>query len=89
MIFKFFPKFMFWIMLLFDEVRFRDAELSRICKSDYRIRIHRAHESSGWGKAGWKGLILQFSGRDAITDGSSRSIKWNIFRFHDKSDKEI
>ena len=59
MIFKFFPKFTFWIMLLFDEVRFRDAELSRICKSDYRIRIHRAHESSDWGEAGWKGLILQ------------------------------
>ena len=37
----------------------RDAELSRICKSDYRIRIHRAHESSDWGEAGWKGLILQ------------------------------
>ena len=40
MIFKFFS-FTFCIMLLFDEVRFRDAELSRICKSDYRIRIHR------------------------------------------------
>ena len=47
MIFKIFPKFTFWIMLLFDEVRFRDAELSRICKSDYRIRIHQARESSG------------------------------------------
>ena len=56
MIFKFFLKFTFWIMLLFDEVRFRDAKLSRICKSDYCIRIHRAHESSVWGKAGWKGL---------------------------------
>ena len=44
-ILKFFP-FTFWIMLLFDEVGFRDAELSRIWKSDYRIRIHRAHESS-------------------------------------------
>ena len=37
----------------------RDAELSRICKSDYHIRIHQAHESSDWGEAGWKGLILQ------------------------------
>ena len=46
MIFKFFP-FTFWIMLLFDEVGFRDAVLSRIWKSDYLIRIHRAHESSG------------------------------------------
>ena len=42
---------MFWIMLLFDEVGFRDAELSRIWKSDYRIRIHRAHESSSQGEA--------------------------------------
>ena len=50
MIFKFFP-FTFWIMLLFDEVRFRDAGLSRIWKSDYCIRIHRAHESSGQGEA--------------------------------------
>ena len=56
MIFRCFP-FTFWIMLLFDEVRFRDAELSRICKSDYRIRIHRVHESSGQGEAGLKGLI--------------------------------
>ena len=38
-------------MLLFDEVGFRDAELSRIWKSDYRIRIHRAHESSSRGEA--------------------------------------
>ena len=59
MIFKFFRKFTFWIMLLFDEVRFRDAELSRICKSDYRIRIHQAHESSDGAEAGWRGLILQ------------------------------
>ena len=50
---------MFSIMLLLDEVRFRDAELYRICMSDYCIRIYQAHESSGQGEAGWKGLILQ------------------------------
>ena len=58
MIFKFFP-FMFLIMLLLDEVRFQDAVVSRICKYDYCISIHQAHESSGQGGAGWKGLILQ------------------------------
>ena len=71
-------------MLLFDEVWFRDAELHRICKSDYRIRIHRAHESSGQGEAEMTNSAVE----DAIVDGGS--IKWEYFpRFHDKSDEEI
>ena len=71
-------------MLLFDEVRFRDAELYRICKSDYRIRIHQAHESSGQGEAERTNSAVE----DAIIDGGS--IKWEYFpRFHDKSDEEI
>ena len=83
MIFNFFP-FMFWIMLLFDEVGFRDAELSRIWKCDYRIRIHQAHESSGHGEAKRPSSAV----RDAIINGGS--IKWEYFpRFHDKSDEEI
>ena len=83
MIFKFFP-FTFWIMLLFDEVGFRDAGFSRIWKSDYRIRIHRAHESSGQGEAERTNSAV----RDAIINGGS--IKWKYFpRFHDKSDEEI
>ena len=84
MIFKFFP-FTFWIMLLFDEVGFRDAGLSRIWKSDYRIRIHRAHESSGQGEA----ERTKFCSRShAIINGGS--IKWEYFsRFHDKSKEEI
>ena len=82
-IFKFFPC-TFWIMLLFDEVGFRDAGLSRIWKSDYRIRIHQAHESSGQGEAERTNSAV----RDAIINGSS--IKWEYFpRFHDKSDEEI
>ena len=83
MIFKFFP-FTFWIMLLFDEVRFRDAELSRICKSDYRIRIHRTLECSGQGGAEKTNSAVG----DAIIDGVSK--KWECFpRFHNKSDEEI
>ena len=83
MIFRFFP-FTFWIMLLFDEVGFRDAELSRIWKSDHRIRIHRAHESSGQGEAERTNSAVG----DAIINCSS--IKWEYFpRFHDKSDEDI
>ena len=73
MIFKFFP-FTFWIMLLFDEVRFRDAELSRICKSDYHIRIHRTHECSGQRGAERTNSAVG----DAIIDGVSK--KWNVFQ---------
>ena len=67
-----------------NEVGFRDAGLSRIWKSDYRIRIHRAHESSGQGEA----ETTNFAVRDAIINGGS--IKWEYFPiFHDKSDEEI
>ena len=69
---------------MFDEVGFRDAGLSRIWKSDYRIRIHRAYESSGQGEAERTNSAVG----DAITNGGS--IKWEYFsRFHDKSDEEI
>lgn len=66
------------------EVRFRDAELSRIWNSDYRIRVHRAREDSGQGEA----EITNSAVGDAVID--SGSIKWEYFpRFHDKSDEEI
>ena len=52
--------------------------------SDYRIRIHQAHESSGQGVA----ERTNFAVGDAIIDGGS--IKWEYFpRCHDKSDGEI
>ena len=79
MIFKFFP-FTFWITLLFDEVGFRDAGFSRMWKSDYRIRIHRVHESSGQGEAERTNPVVG----DAIINGGS--IKWE---HSDKSDEEI
>ena len=83
MIFRF-SRFTFWIMLLFDEVGFRDAGLSRIWKSDYCIMIHRAHESSGQGEAERTNSAVG----DAIINGGS--IKWEYFpKFHDKSDEEI
>ena len=59
-------------MLLFDEVGFRDAELSRIWKSDYRIRINRAHESSGQEEAERTNSAVG----DAIINGGS--IKWQL-----------
>ena len=66
------------------EVRFRDAELSRIWNSDYRIRVHRAREDSSQGEAERTNAAVG----DAVIDG--RSIKWEYFpRFHDKSDEEI
>lgn len=66
------------------EVRFRDAELSRIWNSDYRIRVHRAREDSGQGEAERTNSAVG----DAVID--SGSIKWEYFpRFHDKSDEEI
>ena len=71
-------------MLLFDEVGFRDAKLSRIWKSDYRIRIHRAHESSGQQEAERTNSVVG----DVIINGGS--IKWEYFpRFDDKSDEQI
>lgn len=33
------------------EVKFRDAELARVHKSDYRIRVHRSRGDSGQNKA--------------------------------------
>ena len=66
------------------EVRFRDAELSRIWNSDYRIRVHRAQEDSSQGEAERTNAAVG----DAVIDGGS--IKWEYFpRFHDKSDEEI
>ena len=59
---------------MFDEVGFRDAELSRIWKSDYRIRIHRAHESSSQGEAERTNSAVE----DAIINGGS--IKWEYFQ---------
>ena len=69
---------------MFDEVRFRDAELSRIWNSDYRIRIHRAHEHSGQGEAERTNSAVG----DAIIHGGS--IKWEYFPgFHEKIGEEI
>ena len=67
-------------MLLFDEVRFQDAELSRICKSDYRIRIYRAHVSSGQGKL--KGLILSKTPAGLRKSSSALHVKM-VGRLHD------
>ena len=67
-----------------NEVGFRDAGLSRIWKSDYRIRIHQAHESSGQGEAERTNSAV----RDAIINGSS--IKWEYCENHeDKEWKEM
>lgn len=66
------------------EVKFRDAELSRIWNSDYRIRLHRAREDSGQGEAERTNSAVG----DAVIDGGS--IKWEYYdRFYDKSDEDI
>jgi hypothetical protein len=67
-----------------NEVKFRDAEMCRIFKSDYRIRIHRAREDSAQGEA----ERTNSASGDAICDGGA--ISWEYYkRFEHMTDEDI
>lgn len=66
------------------EVRFRDAELACVHRSDYRVRVHRSHGDSGQNEAERTNSAIG----DSVVDGST--IDWNFYkRFDDLRDKEI
>ena len=66
------------------EVRCRDAELSMIEGSDYRVRIHRARGDSGQNEA----ERTNSASGDAIVDGST--INWEFYsRFDGMSDEQV
>ena len=66
------------------EVKFRDAELARVHKSDYRIRVHRSRGDSGQNEAERTNSAIG----DSVVDGGT--IDWNFYkRFDDLTDQEI
>lgn len=66
------------------EVRFRDAELARVHRSDYRVRVHRSRGDSGQNEAERTNSAIS----DSVVDGST--IDSNFYkRFDDLMDKEI
>lgn len=66
------------------EVRFRDAELARVHRSDYRVRVHRSRGDSGQNEAERTNSAIG----DSVVDGST--IDWNFYkRFDDLTDKDI
>ena len=65
------------------EVRFRDAELARIHRSDYRVRVHRSWWDSGQNEAERTNSAIG----DSVVDGNT--IDWNFYkRFDDLTDKD-
>ena len=66
------------------EVRFRDAELARLHKSDYRVRLHRSRGDSGQNEAERTNSAIG----DNIVDGGT--IDWNHFKkFDGLTDEDI
>ena len=66
------------------DVRFRDAELSRIHNSDYRVRCHRSRGDSGQGEAERANSAIA----DAVVDGVT--LDWErVKRFDDLSKEQI
>lgn len=66
------------------EVRFRDAELARVHRSDYRVRVHRSRGDSGQNEAERTNSAIG----DSVVDGST--IHWNFYkRFDDLTDREV
>ena len=66
------------------EVRFRDAELARIHRSEYRVRVHRSRGDSRQNEAERTNSAIS----DSVVDGST--IDWNFYkRFDDLTDKDI
>lgn len=66
------------------EVKFRDAELARVHKSDYRIRVHRSRGHSRQNEAERTNSAIG----DSVVDGGT--IDWNFYkRFDDLTDQEI
>lgn len=56
------------------EVRFRDAELARIHRSDYRVCVHHSHGDSRQNKA----------------ERTNSAVDWNFYkRFDDLTDKDV
>ena len=66
------------------EVKFWDAKLVCMHKSDYRIRVHRSCGDSGQNKAERMNSAIG----DSVVDGGT--IDWNFYkRFDDLTDQEI
>ena len=66
------------------EVKFWDAELAHVHKSDYCIHVHRSRGDSGQNKAERTNSTIG----DSVVDGGT--IDWNFYkRFHDLADQEI
>ena len=66
------------------EVRFRDAELALIHRSDYCVHVHRSRGDSGQNEAERTNSAIG----DSVVDGST--IDWNFYkRFDDLTDKDI
>ena len=58
------------------EVKFRDAELARMCNSDYRIRLHRSRGDSGQGETEQRNSVIA----DSIVDGAI--IDWEVIKHY-------
>ena len=56
------------------QVRFRDAEISRMYNSDYRVRVHRSRGDSGQGEAERTNSAIA----DSIVDGAT--IQWETIK---------
>ncbi|CAC5405593.1 unnamed protein product [Mytilus coruscus] len=64
------------------EVKFRDAEIARLHKSDYRIRVHRSRGDSGQGEAERTNSAIG----EALVDGGT--INWEHYRRFEDMTKE-